>query len=324
MIEVRELRLVKAIDENGSLVRAARVLGIAQPALTRALARLEARLRGKLFERSRRGVIATDLGRAIIAEGSAILDSLERLDRHLSEARGTQTHDLNVIAGAYMAETLCLTAAAGMLAAFPTTRVRLISANWTEVPAAILEREAPIGIMDLRGFVADPGLTVEKLRRQPAIFVARAGHPLTGRNSVSLADIMAYPLAFIGNAPREVQAPHVAAREEARRLGQLHPAFPALVHESPTVTLKLLPQCDAVAAVSVTMAMEALRHGDIVALPWQRAPWASIHPGIITLRNRALGAAEQGFLDLIRAADQKAEEEAMAWCEAQGVPSVCG
>ena len=46
------------------------------------------------------------------------------------------------------------------------------------------------------------------------------------------------------------------------------------------------------------------------ALPWQRAPWASIHPGIITLRNRALGAAEQRFLDLIRAADQKAAEEA--------------
>ena len=204
MIEVRELRLVKAIDENGSLVRAARVLGIAQPALTRALARLEARLRGKLFERSRRGVIATDLGRAIIAEGNDILERLEKLDRHLAEARGTQTHDLDVIAGAYMAETLCLTAAARMLSAFPNTRVRLVSANWTEVPAAILDREAPIGMMDIRGFVADPGLSVEKLRPQPGIFVARAGHPLASRASVSLADIMAFPLAFIGRAPREV------------------------------------------------------------------------------------------------------------------------
>ena len=242
----------------------------------------------------------------------------------MAEARGTQTHDLDVIAGAYMAETICLTAAARMLSAFPNTRIRLVSANWTEVPAAILEREAPIGVMDLRGFVADPALVVEKLRPQPALFVARAGHPLAERSSVSLADIMPYPLAFIGRAPREVQAPHIAAREEARRLGQPHPAFPVLVHESPTVTLKLLPQCDAVAGVSVTMAIEALRHGDIVALPWQRAPWASIHPGIITLRNRALGAAEQAYLELIRAADQKAEDEALAWCKAQGVPSGCG
>jgi hypothetical protein len=60
-----------------------------------------------------------------------------------------------------------------------------------------------------------------------------------------------------------------------------------------------------------------------VALPWQRPPWASIHPGIITLRNRALGAAEQGFLKLLRKADQQAEEEALAWCKAQGVPSAC-
>jgi hypothetical protein len=41
------------------------------------------------------------------------------------------------------------------------------------------------------------------------------------------------------------------------------------------------------------------------------------------LRNRALGAAEQAFLELIREADQKAEDEALAWCTAQGVPSAC-
>ncbi|MCA3364542.1 MAG: hypothetical protein INF79_02870 [Roseomonas sp.] len=90
------------------------------------------------------------------------------------------------------------------------------------------------------------------------------------------------------------------------------------------LTLKLLPQCDAVSAVSVTMAMDTLWHGDIVALPWQRAPWASIHPGIITLRNRAPGAVAQDFLEMMRAADQRAEKEAIAWCKAQGVPSGCG
>jgi hypothetical protein len=48
-----------------------------------------------------------------------------------------------------------------------------------------------------------------------------------------------------------------------------------------------------------------------------------MHSGIITLQSRALGAAEQGFLDLLRAANEKAEAEAMAWCEAQGIPSAC-
>src|SRR5512139_1896262 len=70
MFEVRDLRMVRAIHEHGSLVRAARVLGIAQPALTRQLAALEARLRGPLFERSPRGVTTTDLGRAVLTDAS--------------------------------------------------------------------------------------------------------------------------------------------------------------------------------------------------------------------------------------------------------------
>ena len=70
MIEVRDLRLVEAIHENGSLIRAARVLGVAQPALTRSLAVLEAKLGGQLFERNHRGVIATNLARAILADSA--------------------------------------------------------------------------------------------------------------------------------------------------------------------------------------------------------------------------------------------------------------
>ena len=93
MLEVRDLILVRAIAEHGSLARAARVLAVGQPALTRSLAGLEARLRGPLFERSRRGVVPTDLCRALLGEAGEILDRLERLDRHLAEVRGAQVRD---------------------------------------------------------------------------------------------------------------------------------------------------------------------------------------------------------------------------------------
>ena len=90
MLEVRDLVLVRAIAEHGSLARAARVLAVGQPALTRSLAGLEARLRGPLFERNRRGVVPTDLCRALLAEAGEILERLARLDRHLSEVRGSR------------------------------------------------------------------------------------------------------------------------------------------------------------------------------------------------------------------------------------------
>jgi DNA-binding transcriptional LysR family regulator len=322
MLEVRELRLVQAIGEHGSLVRAARVLGVSQPALTRSLAALEARLRGPLFERSHRGVTVTNLGRAVLAEASDILARLERLDRSVAEVRGGQARDLVVAGGAYIAETAGIAAAARMLAAHPTLRVRLVTANWADVPRMVQEREAPIGLLDLRGFTPDPALTVERLRPQPGIFVVRPGHALAGRESLGLADILAWPLLMIGRVPQAVQGPLVAAREAARAAGTMHPAFPALVHESPTVALGALRHCDAVAAVTVALAQPALRRGEAVALRF-REPWVSVHPGILRLRNRAPKEDEEAFLDLLRDTDAEVARDTLAWCAAAGFSPDC-
>jgi DNA-binding transcriptional LysR family regulator len=323
MLEVRDLRLVRAIHEHGSLVRAARVLGVSQPALTRSLASLEAQLRGPLFERSRRGVIATNLGRAVVEEASDILGRLDRLDRAIAGVRGHQMRDLPIAAGAYIAETVGIAAAARMLAQHPTVRIRLLTANWADVPRMVIEREAPIGLVELRGFEADPALDVERLRPQPAVFVVRTGHPLTSRPATRPADMMAFPFVFIGRVPQAVQGPMAAAREAAQAAGALHPAFPALIHESPTVALKALRHSDAVAAVTVALALPELRRGEVVALPF-REPWVSVHPGILRLRNRPPSEAEQAFLDLLQNADAESERDALAWCGAAGLPTDCG
>jgi DNA-binding transcriptional LysR family regulator len=190
------------------------------------------------------------------------------------------------------------------------------------VGRAVLEREAPLGLLDLRGFQRDPGLEAEALRPQPGLFVVRPDHPLTLAPRVTLTEIMAFPFVFIGRAPREVQAPLVQAREAARQAGALHPAFPALVHESPTVALNLVPTSDVVVAVTISLAARALRQGEVVALPW-RAPWVSIHPGILRLRGHRPGEAEQAFLDLVQSANLQGEQEALAICAELGLPADC-
>jgi len=322
MLEIRDLRLIMAIDEHGSLLRASRALGMGQSAVTRGLAAVEARLRGPLFERGGRGTTTTDLGRAVLADAQDILARMERLERHLAEARGGQVQELSIAAGHYAAESLALAAVARMIPLYPKVRLRLIASNWAEVARNVLQREAPIGMLDLRGFQADPGLEVQALRPQPGIFAVRPGHPLSRRPQVTLAEIMAHPLVFAGRAPRDVHGPMVAAREEARQAGALHPAFPALVQESPTVALNLLHQSDVVVAVPVTLAARALRQGEAVALPW-RAPWVSIHPGILRLRGQRITEAEQAFLDLVQSADLQAEREAQAICAELGLSDDC-
>ena len=112
-----------------------------------------------------------------------------------------QVRDLAIAAGAYMAETICIVAASRMVPVFPRVRIRIVSSNWSEVPRLVIAREASFGLLDLRGMNDDPGLEVERLRPQPGFFVVRPGHPLAGRADIGLAEILAYPMAFIGRIP---------------------------------------------------------------------------------------------------------------------------
>ncbi|WP_454851027.1 helix-turn-helix domain-containing protein [Promicromonospora soli] len=59
---MRHLRMVVAVAESGSVTKAAAALGIAQPALTAQLNRIDRSLGGNVFVRDRFGARPTELG----------------------------------------------------------------------------------------------------------------------------------------------------------------------------------------------------------------------------------------------------------------------
>lgn len=72
-MDTRQMRCVIAIAEAGSLTKAVERMGLAQPALTQTLNRLEQELGTRLFTRSRRGATLTDAGLAVIDDLRASL-----------------------------------------------------------------------------------------------------------------------------------------------------------------------------------------------------------------------------------------------------------
>jgi DNA-binding transcriptional LysR family regulator len=87
-MDTRQMRCIVAIADTGSLTRAAEELGLAQPALTQTLNRLEAEIGTRLFDRSRRGATLTEAGHAIIDDLRA---SLAHGDEALARARAIGT-----------------------------------------------------------------------------------------------------------------------------------------------------------------------------------------------------------------------------------------
>jgi DNA-binding transcriptional LysR family regulator len=78
-LELRHLRIVRAVADAGSVSKAAALLGLAQPALTAQLKRIERTLGGTLFERDRHGARPTRLGELVIARARVLLPAAEEL-----------------------------------------------------------------------------------------------------------------------------------------------------------------------------------------------------------------------------------------------------
>ena len=77
-MDFRDLRYFQAVAEQGSYSRAADMLRISQPALSRAVQRLELDLDVSLFERHGHGARLTESGRALIERANGLLRKLEQ------------------------------------------------------------------------------------------------------------------------------------------------------------------------------------------------------------------------------------------------------
>ncbi|GAA3034434.1 LysR family transcriptional regulator [Actinokineospora globicatena] len=76
-LEIRHLRAVCTIAEAGSLSQGATRLGISQPSLSTLLQRVERTVGGRLFERSRTGVVPTELGTDLVRRARVVLAELD-------------------------------------------------------------------------------------------------------------------------------------------------------------------------------------------------------------------------------------------------------
>ena len=66
MLDVKQLRVLKAVAENGSFSAAADALSYTQPAISQQIAALEKQAGATLVDRGSRGVRLTDAGRALV------------------------------------------------------------------------------------------------------------------------------------------------------------------------------------------------------------------------------------------------------------------
>lgn len=88
-MELKQLEAFVHVAELGSFTRAAAILDMTQPALSRLVRQLEIDLRQHLLIRNGRGVALTEAGQVLLEHGKGILQQVERAHHDLQNLQGT-------------------------------------------------------------------------------------------------------------------------------------------------------------------------------------------------------------------------------------------
>ena len=95
MLDLDDLRLVRAIGTSRSLAAAARLLDLTPPAVTIRLQRMEARLNARLAVRQPKGIALTDEGQRLYQEAVGILERVEALPVSIAGDHGDVQGDMD-------------------------------------------------------------------------------------------------------------------------------------------------------------------------------------------------------------------------------------
>ncbi|MBL8876873.1 MAG: LysR family transcriptional regulator [Phycisphaerae bacterium] len=148
-MELTQLRYFREIARAGHMTKAARTLGVSQPALSAMLRKLEAEVGTSLLHRTGKGVELSEAGKVFLRHAD---ESVRRADEGLHEVRrlsGLETGSIRAGAGATAASYILPSVVSDMRRAHPGLKFYVREMGSSAIVEAILNGELDLGIVTL-------------------------------------------------------------------------------------------------------------------------------------------------------------------------------
>jgi DNA-binding transcriptional LysR family regulator len=194
-LRFRHLRLLTELERGGSLRAAALALNLTQPALSKALAEIEAAFGFALFARTARGLKPTTQG-GVVIRGAALL--LKELAHVQSEAQSGDRFAASLRIGAppFVAQGYLPLALKRLVGHTPPIRVQLLEERVPALMQALVKGEVDALLTTYPAEMPEPGgvsLHYEKLFDVQFLIIAPKNHRLARARSVSWHDLAQEP-----------------------------------------------------------------------------------------------------------------------------------
>ncbi|CAN7249440.1 LysR family transcriptional regulator [Phenylobacterium sp. LjRoot219] len=279
-VDLAKLNHLLVIARTGSFSRAAEELRITQPALSRSVAALEQRFGFRIFERGRGGAAPTAVGALVLADAEALLRDARSLEQNLHLYARGEAGKVAFGMGPLIASLTLRKLAAQMMAARPQLQIRCSVKS-----ADVLLRELADGEIEMlfcatEQITRTPEIAIQPLQAVTLAMIVRAGHPLAGKTGLTLADVVAYPIAHSAHAAAE----ELHAESRFARGG-------ALFCDNYEILRQVVLDGDAVWMSSPQMVADDLAAGRLALLDVADIPARRSEIGVVRLKGRTSSPA---------------------------------
>lgn len=293
-VELRNIEYFLAVAAEGSMRAAAKKLGLTQPALTKAMRRLEDEAGVSLFDRRSRGVSLTVYGQCFLRHARNIRAGMTDADCEIQALKNGTSGLARIGAGPSWQTRVLPEAIARFRASRPDVQIRILGGT-----DDVLKAELRAGALDLVVAAMPEGAEAPDLEGRPLLadeyrVIADQGHPLHQAPAATMADLLDYP--WILPNPQTFL---VRRLEVMMRAHGLTPPRPMVETDIIDLKLELMRNSPYLSFHAVghleTTGVPEIRPLAIEAASWQRSA------GIITRRGIEPNQAATHLADIIEA-----------------------
>ncbi len=312
----KELMIVRVLDQQRNFGRAASTLNMTQPALTRALQRIEKDLGVTLFERSKRYVAPTAQGQAALEHVDGLIKGFADLRLAVTAPRLQDGSDFRVSFGPLAAEAVGLTALATYSLRFPHSHGQVRIRDWMTCISDVREGSSDLAVTDLPSVKSMSDLEGTFLGREPGRFFCRSDHPLARVNSVSWQDVVSFPWAFTAVQARLADMIPVPLDKAGRVDPETGIFIPAVRVETFEAMKAAVRNGNSIGLCSPRFLKQELASGEMALIDLFE-PWMYISYGLIWRRGSMPQGPLRAFVDVLVDTQRERDKENLSdWAAA--------
>ncbi|WP_409299786.1 LysR family transcriptional regulator [Pseudomonas sp. KCJK8993] len=293
-LRLRQLRLVLALQEFGSLRRAAEHIGMTQPAATKMLHEAETLLGVELFERLPRGMRATPFGETVIYYARMVFAELSGMREELVSLESGNLGRVTVGAIPALASGLLTRTIATLKQSHPRLSMSIQVDTSDVLVQALLQEQLDVVLGRIPAGARAEELSFDSLGEEALCVIAGARNPLALATQLDWAQLQEQTWVL-----QQHPSPMRSIVNQVFHNARVD--IPSSIVETTSIMtlLSLVQQTDMIGVTPVSVVEDYPGRHLLAVLPIQFE--ARLPPfGLITRRQRIQSSAMQAFMDAVR------------------------